>query len=175
MGLFQEYLDSKGKVRKPVVDASGGDPYPKTPPAKPPKEHGNKPYANSDDKGVKNKKNKGFGDQGDQDLVFKFDPKNKGKAPAKIPTVEQHELANLTARVAGRDPSFLQKLVYEMKMQGVLGPLVAELMEHKATFNYMTELMENGQYGPEICSRFNRALNGLKAEEVAPPFINPST
>lgn len=175
MGLFQEYVDSKGKLRKPVVDASGGDPDPKTPPTKPPKEHGDKPYANSDGKGPKNKKNKGLGDEGDDSLKIKFDPKMKGKAPAKIPTCEQVELAAFVAEVAKSDVDFVEKLVYELKRAGMLGELVAETLSHKATFNYLSEIMEHENYGPEICGRLNRAMNGLKAEEVAPPFTNPST
>ena len=170
MGLFQEYVDSKGKIRKPKVDVSGGDPDPKTPPTKPPKEHGDKPYANSDGKGPKNKKNKGFGDQGDESLKIKFDPKMKGKAPAKIPTVEQVELAAFVAEVAKSDSDFMEKLVHEMKQQDLLGPLVAEMFQHKATYVHMSEIMKHESYGPDVCSRLNR----LMSEEVSPPFTNPS-
>jgi hypothetical protein len=171
MGLFQEYVDSKGKIRKPVVDASGGDPDPKTPPTKPPKEHGNKPYAASDGKGPKNKCEKGFGDKGDKDLKIKFDPHSKGKAPAKIPTVEQVELAAFVAEVAKSDANFMERLVQEMKQQDLLGPLVAEMFQHKATYVHVSEMMKHESYGPEICNRLNRMMS----EEVSPPFTNPST
>lgn len=175
MGIFQEYVDSKGKLRKPVVDAGGGDPDPKTPPNKPPKANGAKPYANSDGKCRKNKKSTGFADMGDKELVFKYDTKGKGKAPAKIPTVEQHELAVLVTNTARTDPAFVQRLVHEMKRQGALGPFVAELFEHRATYDHMTELLEHKEYGPKIYAQFNRASLGLKAEEVSGPFTNPST
>lgn len=171
MGLFQEYVDSKGKVRKAKVDASGGDPDPKTPPTKPPKEHGDKPYANSDGKGPKNKKNKGLGDEGDDSLKIKFDKKMKGKAPAKIPTCEQVELAAFVSESAKNDASFIETLVQELKNQDLLGPLVAELFQHKATYAHMGEIMKHESYGPEVCSRLNRVMG----EEVAPPFTNPST
>ena len=171
MGLFSEYVDSKGKVRKAKVDVSGGDPDPKTPPTKPPKEHGDKPYANSNGKGPKNKKDAGLGDEGDDELKIKFDPKMKGKAPAKIPTVEQIELASFVSEIALNDGSFIEQLVQEMKNNSLLGPLVAELFQHKATYVHVSEMMKHEQYGPEICSRLNRLMD----EEVSPPFTNPST
>ena len=171
MGLFQEYVDSKGKLRNAKVDISGGDPDPKTPPTKPPKEHGDKPYANSDGKSPKNTKNKGLGDEGDDALKIKFDPKMKGKAPAKIPTVEQVELAAFVADVASSNGSFMERLVQEMKNHNLLGPLVAEMLQHRKTYVHMSEIMKHESYGPEVCSRLNRMMS----EEVAPPFINPST
>ena len=172
MGLFQEYVDSKGKMRKAKVDVSGGDPDPKTPPNKPPKENGTKPYTASDGKRPKNKCEKGLGDKGDKDLQFKFKGHEKGKGPAKIPTCEQVELAVFAAEVAKTDVDFVETLVKEMKKAGMLGELVAETLNHKATFNFLSEIMEHETYGPEICGRLNRAI---KAEEVAPPFTNPST
>jgi hypothetical protein len=174
MGLFQEYLDSKGKVRKPKVDISGGDPDPKTPPNKPPKAE--KPYVAP--AGGKVKGNKGFGDQGCCD---KYQPattkENKGKAPAKIPTAESVELAAFVADVLKKDQSFAESLVNELKREGVLGPVVAEMLQHRATYEYMVEVMNHEEHGPDICTRLSRALNGTSvfAEETAPPFQNRLT
>lgn len=171
MGLFQEYVDSKGKVRKAKVDVSGGDPDPKTPPTKPPKENGDKPYANSDGKGPKNKKDKGLGDEGDDSLKIKFDKNMKGKAPAKIPTVEQVELAAFVGDVAQGDGTFIERLVQEMKSRNLLGPMIAEMFQHKVTYVHVSEMMKHENYGPEMCARLNR----LMSEEVSSPFTNPST
>lgn len=175
MGLFQEYMDSHGKVKKPKVDISGGDPDPKTPPTKPPK--GGKPYAAEDGKSKKNKK--GFGDQGDEDLIYQpsKDAKSKGHPPAKIPTVEQAALASATSDALVSNPEFVEKLVNETKKKGMLGPLLAEMLQHKATYNYMTEIMEHKDHGPEVCARLARAMNAEHkvAEEVAPPFPTAST
>jgi len=183
MGLFQEYMDSKGKVRKPVEDISGGDPDPKTPPTKPPKEHGAKPYANSDGKDKK-KSGKGFGDQGDESLKYKPSetPSSKGHAPAKIPTVEQAEISGFVCEAIDKDPTLVGRLVSDLKNDGSLGCLVAEIFQHRASYDYMAEVMSHEKYGPEICERLSRALNRpelgkgkVVAEEVAPPFQIRST
>lgn len=171
MGLFQEYVDSKGKLRKPNVDVSGGDPDPKTPPTSPPKENGTKPYAASDGKGPKNKQEKGFGDQGDSDLKIDYGKDMKGKAPAKIPTVEQVELAAFVSETAAHNVDFIERLVREMKNRDLLGSLAAEMFQHKSTYVHMSEMMKHETYGPEICSRLNRIMD----EEVSPPFTKPST
>lgn len=174
MGLFQEYLDSKGKVRKPVVDISGGNPDPKTPPNKPPKAE--KPYAAA--AGGKAKGNKGLGDQGCCDKYQpSMDAKSKGHPPAKIPTAECIELAAFVAEVVAKDQNFAEALVNELKRKGVLGPVVAEMLQHRTTYDYMVEVMEHEEYGPEACKRLSRALNGTSVftEETAPPFQNRLT
>ena len=167
MGLFQEYMDAKGNLKKPVVDISGGDPTPKTPPTKPPKEHGDAPYAASDGKGIV-KGEKGFGDQGCSDL--KYTPSDNatssGHPPAKIPTVEQVELSNLVAEAATRDQTLIENLVRQLKVNGLLGPLVAEILQHRETYNHISELMGHKDYGKNTCKNLVRAMK----EEVAPPF-----
>jgi hypothetical protein len=167
MGLFQEYMDAKGKVKKAVVDISGGDPDPKTPPVKPPKEHGGKPYAASDGKCCKNS-DKGFGDQGDKDLKYtpSDNPSSSGHPPAKIPTVEQVELSTIVAEAATRDQSLIENLVRQLKSNGLLGPLVAEMLQHRETYGHISELMAHESYGNKTCKNLVRAMT----EEVAPPF-----
>jgi hypothetical protein len=169
MGLFQEYMDAKGKVVKPKVDISGGDPSPKTPPTKPPKEHGDKPYAASNGKGPKNKSEKGLGDQGDASLKYEpsDDPSSKGHPPAKIPTVEQFELTSLVAEAAIKDQTLIENLVRQLKANGLLGPLVAEMLQHKDTYRHISEIMAHEEYGDDTCKSFVRAMSN---EEVAPPF-----
>lgn len=167
MGLFQEYMDAKGKVVKPVVDISGGDPSPKTPPTKPPKEHGDEPYTASDGKSTKNSE-KGFGDQGDASLKYEpsDDPSSSGHPPAKIPTVEQVELSNIVAEAAMRDQTLIENLVRQLKTNGLLGPLVAEILQHRESYNHISELMAHKEYGNDTCKNLVRAMS----EEVAPPF-----
>lgn len=168
MGLFQEYLDAKGKIAKAKVDASGGDPDPKTPPTKPPKEHGDKPYAASDGKAPKNKQEKGFGDKGDPALKYtpSDDPSSKGHPPADIPTVEQIELASLVAEAASRDQTLIENLVRQIKANGLMGPLVAEMLQHREAYAHMSQIMGHKEYGEDICKNMVRAMS----EEVAPPF-----
>jgi len=168
MGLFQEYMDAKGKIVKPKIDISGGDPSPKTPPSKPPKEHGDKPYANSNGKGSKNNKDKGFGDQGDQSLKYtpSDNPSSKGHPPANIPTVEQIELASLVAEAATKDQSLIENLVRQIKANGLMGPLVAEMLQYKEAYSHMSHIMGDSKYGADICKNMVRAMS----EEVAPPF-----
>jgi hypothetical protein len=168
MGLFQEYMDAKGNVKKAVVDISGGDPDPKTPPVKPPKEHGGKPYAASDGKCCKKNSKKGLGDQGDSDLKYtpSDDATSSGHPPAKIPTVEQVELSTLVAEAATRDQTLIENLVRQLKANGLLGPLVAEMLQHRDTYAHISELMAHESYGNKTCKNLVRAMK----EEVAPPF-----
>lgn len=167
MGLFQEYMDSKGNIRKAKVDVSGGDPDPKTPPSKPPKENGDKPYASSDGKGPKNKSEKGLGDKGDESLKYMpVKGSNTGHAAAKIPTCEQFELATLVSEAAERDPSLIEQVVRQIKQRGLLGAFVAEMLEHGATYSHLSEMMSSDNYGPNVCRRLVRAMK----EEVAPAF-----
>lgn len=174
MGIFKEYLNSKGKVETGTVCISGDRTDPMTPPNKPPKGHSSqKAYSNGGKKSKKGSE-KGFGDMGDQDT--KYDPccnDNKGKAPAKIPTAEQAfaelELVPLITEAVEGNPTILEKIVYDLKRNGKLGALVAEVMSHRETYQHIAELMSNETYGPEICKKMTRAMNQLN-EEVDTPF-----
>ncbi len=166
MGIFQEYLNSKGTVAKPVVDISGDQIDPKTPPNAPPK---GKPYAAK--KGCCKGGKQGFGDMGDSDLEYKpaTTKDNKGHAPAKIPTVEQMELANLVVQVVNKDPSIMETIVSQLKRQGLLGLLVAEVLQHRTAYDHIAEIMNHEEYGPATCESLVRAMNRTN-EEVAAPF-----
>jgi hypothetical protein len=170
MGLFQEYMDSKGKIKKPKVDISGGDPDPKTPPTKPPK--GGKPYMAGDKKKKGGKK--GLGEEGDEEMKYQpsKDAKSKGHPPAKIPTVEQTEIAVFMTEAVDKDPTLIEKFVSELKQNGSLGMFIAEILQHRASYDYLAELMSHKEHGPEICARLARVM---KSEEVAPPFPTAST
>ena len=171
MGIFQEYMNSKGKVvEKGKVDISGDNTDPKTPPTKPPGDNGQKPYTSSDGKKKKGKE-KGFGDEGDKDLVFDYETeKSDGKKAAKIPTAEQRfahlEVVPLVCESLSRDPLIVENMVREIKQNGLLHILVAELMEHRETYRHLASLMKDETYGPEICRKLKRSMN----EEVAAPF-----
>lgn len=173
MGIFKEYLNSKGKVETGTVDVSGDRTDPMTPPNKPPKEHSSqKPYI-SDGKKVKGS-DKGFGDMGEKEM--KYDPccdTNKGKEPAKIPTAEQSfaelELVPLITEAVSGNPKLLEKVVYDLKKNGQLGALVAEVMSHRETYNHMAEIIKNETYGPGICKRLSKTM-GQIVEEVDTPF-----
>lgn len=157
MGLFQEYMDARGKVKKPITCIVGGRPTPETPPNKPPKEHGNAPYIA---KGEKDSK-KGFGDMGDT----KIDP-TKESAPAKIPVAEQAELCSLVTDTIKRDNSLIEQLVFQLRNKKLLGPMIGEMLNYKETFQHLSEVMAHESHGPKVCSKLARAMN----EEVAPPM-----
>lgn len=164
MGLFQEYLNSKGSVDKPKVSLTGDFVDPMTPPNAP---KNGKPYSVSDGKKTKTSKEKGFGDQGDSKL--KYQPKidnNSGFAAAKIPTAEQAELCGVLVDAIKKDPSVTEQLVGQLRRNGLMGAVVAEMLQFKETYSHMAEVMSHDQYGPAVCSKLVRAMN----EEVAPPF-----
>jgi hypothetical protein len=164
MGLFQEYLNSKGAVDKPKVSVTGDFVDPMTSPNAP---KGGKPYGVSDGKKLKMSKDKGFGDEGDSKL--KYEPKVDNKqsvAPAKIPTAEQAELCGVLVDAIKKDPSLTEQLVGQLRRNGLLGMVVAEMLQFKETYTHMAEVMSHDQYGPVVCSKLVRAMN----EEVAPPF-----
>lgn len=163
--LFQEYLNSRSKMQAPVVDPSGDQLDPKTPPVKPP--HGGKPYAVSNGK-TKKGKEKGFGELGDQDLKFTFKNNSKEVKAAKIPTVEQVELSVAVAEAIQKDPSLLENLVRQIKSHGYLGALVAEVFDHQDTFTHLAEIMSHKTYGPDFCENIVESLS----EEVAPAFAD---
>lgn len=160
MGLFQEYMDAKGTIKKPVVCIVGGKPSPETPPNNPPKEHGAKPYIAKSEKSKK-----AFGDMGDYEYKPGFEGQ-KQITPAKIPTAEQAEIVALVADAMAQDPTITENLVYQLRNKGLLANLVAEMLEYKETFKHITEVMSHSSYGPRVCSKLIRAMK----EEVAPPF-----
>lgn len=174
MGIFKEYLDSKGKVETGKVDISGDRTDPMTPPNKPPKGHPSQKAYVSDGKSTKGKE-KGFGDMGDQDT--KYDPccdaGSKCKSPAKIPTAEQAfaelELVPLMTEAVSENPVLLEKVVYDLKKAGHLGALVAEVLSHRETYKHIAEIMANETHGPKICKSLSRAMN-MVVEEVDAPF-----
>ena len=174
MGIFQEYMNSKGKVETGKVDISGDRTDPMTPPNKPPKGNpSQKPYT-SDGKSMKGKE-KGFGDMGEKDT--KYDPccdaGSKGKAPAKIPTAEQAfaelELVPLVTEAVAGNPALLEKVVFDLKRHGQLGALVAEVLSHRETYKHIAEIMANETHGPAVCKNLSRAMN-MVVEEVDAPF-----
>lgn len=164
MGLFQEYLNSKGSVDKPKVSVTGDFVDPMTSPNAP---KGGKPYGVSDGKKPKMSKEKGFGDEGDSKL--KYQPKvdnKKSVAPAKIPTAEQAELCGVLVDAIKKDPSLTEQLIGQIRRNGLLGMVVAEMLQFKETYTHMAQVMSHDEYGPVVCSKLVRAMN----EEVAPPF-----
>lgn len=170
MGLFQEYVNSKGKIAKPVVDISGDQLDPRNSPNCPPK--GGKPYIA---KGGKSDNKKALGDQGDADLKYtpSKNASSSGHPPAKIPTAEQVEICAFMADAMERDFTIVEQLVTQLKRKNLLGPLVGELLNHKATYQEIADVMAHNTHGPNTCIRLVRAMN----EEIAPPFsdaLSPS-
>ena len=166
MGIFQEYLDSKGKLKDAKVSVSGDLTDPENPPNTP--EGSKKPYK-SDGKKLKTNSEKGFGDQGDDDLKYKPDVQNfDGKEPAKIPTAEQVELCGIMADAIQKDPSVVEQLICQLRRKGMMGMLVAEMCQYKETFSHLVEVMGHETYGPVACKKLAKAFN----EEVAPPFAD---
>jgi len=159
---FQEYLTGKNKLDKVKVQADGDRITPEKMPNKPPK--GGKPYKCSDGK-PKMSKEKGFGDLGD--TKYEPDVKNvHGKKPAKIPTVEQMQAATAVAHIAGQDPSFLENMIRALKEKGLLGVLVAEVLQQSESYKHIAGVMSHETYGPRVCNGLARALN----ETIAPPY-----
>lgn len=161
---FLEYMNSKGKVDSPVVKLDGDRIDPTTMPNKPP--GGGKEYAA---KGVKTKtSDKGFADQGDKALEYnpKVDNDSKGKAPAKIPTVDEVAAVNKIVHAASKNTALIETIVRGLKGQNLLGVLVAEMLNHKETYTHLSEVMAHESYGPDLCTKLVRAMN----EEVAAPF-----
>ncbi len=161
---FHEYMNSKGKIDAPVVKLDGDRLDQNNPPNTPPQ--GGKPYAVKD--GKSKKSSKGFADQGDEGLKYnpKIDNDNKGKAPAKIPTVDEMALAAKVVTAVAKDPTIVESIVRQLKNNGLLGVLVAEMLNHNETYNQISEVMSHKQYGPDLCKKLVRAMN----EEVSPPF-----
>lgn len=167
---WDEYVSSKGKVENGKVDISGDQTDPMKPPVSPPGTQGHKPYSASDGKNTKMKE-KGFGYEGDADLVFNYEPNADGKAPADIPTAENYRYMINFRNKLRENPNLIESVVREIKRNGLMGVLVGELMEHHETFDLIVELANSKQYGEAICEKFNLAI--IK-EETAPPFLNPT-
>jgi hypothetical protein len=164
MMKFHEYMNSKGNIAKPVVTVDGDNIDPKTPPNKPPK--GETPYKCSDGK-PKKAGEKGFADEGDKKLKYNPDVESpKGKAPAHIPTVEQFEAVSLLRKKAQKDAAVIENLVHHFKAHGLLGPLVAEMFEHRETYQHLSQILAHEHYGEKVFGKLSRALT----EEVAKPF-----
>lgn len=160
---FQEYVNAKGKLQDPVVTLDGDNVDPKTSPTKPPQ--GGSPYSVS---GTKTKKSeKGLGDEGDDELKIKIsNGKLQEKSPAKIPTVDEVSIASRIANTIAKNPVMIETIIRQLKANGCLGMLIAEVLNYKETFSHISEVMSHNTYGPELCMKLIRAMN----EEVAPPF-----
>jgi hypothetical protein len=163
--LFQEYLNSKKKLDKPVVSIDADRVDPMTSPNKPPKAE--KAYKCSDGK-PKKASEKGFAHMGEKNLVYKpcVDNECKGKAPAKIPTVEQYAIAFELVENVSQDPSVLESVVRQLKSSGLLGALVAEVLQHKEAHQHLAQILTDMNHGPKLWTELSRALG----EEVAKPF-----
>jgi hypothetical protein len=161
---FQEYMNSRGKIDKPVVKLDGDRIDPTDMPNKPPQ--GGKNYSVKD--GKSKKTNKGFGDEGDSDLKYnpKVDNNSKGKSPAKLLTVDEITMTSKMSNAIAENPMLIETFVRQLKSNGLLGVLVAEMLNHKETFNQISEVMAHASYGPDFCKKLVRSMT----EEVASPF-----
>ena len=140
MGIFHEYLNSKGNVESGKVNVTGDLVDPQTSPNAP---NGGKPYKCSDGK-LKTSVEKGFGDQGDSKL--KYEPKvdkSSGATPAKIPTAEQAELCAVVIDAMRKDPTITEQLVSQLRHNNVLGMVVAEMLQFKETYKHIAEVMNH--------------------------------
>jgi hypothetical protein len=79
------------------------------------------------------------------------------------------ELANLVVQVVNKDPSIMETIVSQLKRQGLLGLLVAEVLQHRTAYDHIAEIMNHEEYGPATCESLVRAMNRTN-EEVAAPF-----
>jgi hypothetical protein len=166
MSLFQEYLDSKKTLKKPVVDASGDQIDPKTMPNKPPKAKNRyKPGVTE----PRTPKGKQWGDLGEKKLVYKPDLKSAtGCTPAKIPTAEQVSAANQFADLIERDPVVLETLARTLRQRGTFGALVAEVFEHKEAVAHLAQILTHDGYGPKLYRSLTNAIN----EETDIPYAD---
>jgi hypothetical protein len=163
---FDEYLNSKGKTEeKPVVSVNADRIDPETTPNAPP--GGGNPYIS---KGEKNKKgtSKALGDMGEDITDMPKELAGKGKAAAKLPTVDEVALVNKVTKAAQSNPTMIETVVRSLKSQGLLGALVAETLNHRETYKHLSQVMAHESYGPDLCGKLVRAMN----EEVAEPFAD---
>lgn len=165
MGIFSEYLSSKGKLDKPVVkDVADKVDMPTDKAKAPPKGNGQMKPKHYADGGKKLKKaEKGFGDEGDKELVY--DPEKACKN-AKIPTAESIQAVKAASLAIAVNPFVVEHLIRELKKKDALGILVGELFTHNETFQQLAGIMASEAHGPFTCSKLVRAMK----EEVAPPY-----
>ena len=167
---FLEYVDSKGKLKNPIISVDGDNLEVDKSPDKP--EGGGNPYIAKSIKTNDKERIKGLGNSGNQDMIYQpaVDKSGKSKAsdkaPAKIPTVNEISITSRYARTLSESPMLVENLVAQIKSKGMLGPLVAELLNHKETFNHISQIMAHESYGVNLCNKLVKALN----EDVSQPF-----
>ena len=165
MGIFQEYINSKGKIDGPKVSVTGDFTDPMTPPTTAPKPQGGD-YSDGGKK-LKMGSEKGFGDQGDSKLKYVPKVDNTSSATAaKIPTAEQAELCGVLIDAIRKDRTVAEQMVSQLRRNGLLGMMVAEMLQFRETYAHLAEVMAHKEYGPPVCNKLVRAMS----EEVAPPF-----
>jgi hypothetical protein len=166
MGIFSEYLDSKGKLDKPVVkDVADKVDVPANKAKSPPKGHGQMKPTNYSNGGKKLKKaEKGFGDEGDKALVY--DPEKTCKH-VKVPTAEGIQAVKAAAAAIADSPFLVEHLIADLKRRDSMGILVGELFTHNDAFKHLAEVMANKDFGPTLSRKL---VSALKKEEVAPPY-----
>jgi hypothetical protein len=169
MRSFDEYLNGKGtmqdkphvKVLADKVEPNKGKGGAKIPKEARPIKGGKQAQIKEAKKGKKVEK--GFGDQGDKDLIYDVE---KGTKAAKIPTAESYAIFPVLREGLQTNPSMVETLVRDLKRNGLLGLLVGELSQHNETFSHLAEIMGHKEYGPDVCRKFARAMK----ENVAMPF-----
>jgi hypothetical protein len=166
MGIFSEYLNSSGKVDKPVVkNVADKVDMPSGKSKQPPKGHGQFTPKHYADGGKKLKKaSKGFGDEGDSAL--KYDPEKACKH-IEIPTAEGIQAVKAAAAAIADNPFLIEHLITDLKRRNVMGVLVGEMFTHNDTFKHIAEVMANKDFGPTLSRKL---VSSLKKEEVAPPY-----
>lgn len=78
-------------------------------------------------------------------------------------------MCNIVTDAIAQDPTVLENIVKSIKQRGFLGALIGELLEHKASYYCLSEVMGHKTYGPTICRNLVEAMN---SEEVSSPFSN---
>lgn len=165
---FNEYLDSKKKIAKPQVAvlAKKVD----TPAAKmkkPPQGvgmvGGKQPYV-KDNGGKPTWSKKEWGDMKSPNVPY-YDATKEVK-PAKLPTAESpFVLAPIVRESIKADPRTVEAIVRDLKRNGLLGPLVGELLTHKEAYMEIASVMGSKRYGQTVCDKLTRAIR-----EVSVPF-----
>jgi hypothetical protein len=171
MKKFQEYLDTKGKVKGATVKVVAGDVEnapgrEKMPPkeAYGPSNGKQQPYS-PDGKKVVTAKGKPFGDQGNGDKPYDITHKVKN---ADIPTAEfaYHELLPKVRDAIKSYPAITENLVRELQRNNLLGVLVGEMLSHNETYKHIAEVMASKNHGEGVCRKLAKAMR----EGVAAPF-----
>jgi hypothetical protein len=165
---FYEYLDSKKKIAKPEVAvlAKKVD----TPAAKmkkPPQGvgmvGGKQPYV-KDNGGKPTWSKKEWGDLKSPNVPY-YDATKEVK-PAKLPTAESpFVLAPIVRESIKADPRTVEAIVRDLKRNGLLGPLVGELLTHKEAYLEIASVMGSKRHGQTVCDKLARAIR-----EVSVPF-----